>query len=79
MESKKFNKLVTITEKKSRLTENKPVVTTYCTAHGTAQCSAAAWPGGQFGGGWIHVHVWLSPFACSPETVTTVLITYTPI
>ena len=42
MESKKFNKLVTITEKKSRLTENKPVVTTYCTAHGTAQCSAAA-------------------------------------
>ena len=79
MESKKFNKRVNITEKKSRLTENKLVVTTYCTAHGAAQCYAAAWPGEQFGGEWIHVYVWLSPFACSPETITTVLITYTPI
>ena len=23
----------------------------------------AAWKGGEFGGEWIHVHVWLSPFA----------------
>ena len=22
----------------------------------------AAWVGGEFGGEWIHVHVWLSPF-----------------
>ena len=28
----------------------------------SAQCSLAAWMGGEFGGEWIHVHVWLSPF-----------------
>ena len=27
------------------------------------QCHVAAWMGGEFGGEWIHVHVWLSPFA----------------
>ena len=27
---------------------------------------------------WIHVHVWLSPFAV-PKTITTLLIGYTPI
>ena len=29
----------------------------------SAQCHVAAWMGGEFGGEWIHVHVWLSPFA----------------
>ena len=27
-----------------------------------AQCQAAAWMGGEFGGKWIHVYAWLSPF-----------------
>ena len=26
-------------------------------------CYAAAWMGGEFGGEWIHVYVWLSPLA----------------
>ena len=29
----------------------------------SAQCYVAAWMGGEFGGEWIHVYVWLSPFA----------------
>ena len=29
----------------------------------SAQCYMAAWMGGEFGGEWIHVHVWLGPFA----------------
>ena len=28
----------------------------------SAQCYEAALIGGEFGGGWIHVYVWLSPF-----------------
>ena len=28
----------------------------------SAQCHVAAWMGGEFGGEWIHVYVWLSPF-----------------
>ena len=42
----------------------------------------AAWMGGEFGGEWIHVYMWLSPFAVYlklSETVTTVFISYTPI
>ena len=27
----------------------------------SAQCHVAAWMGGDFRGGWIHVHVWLRP------------------
>ena len=34
--------------------------------------------GGEFGGEWIYVYVWLS-LCCSPETITTLLISYTPI
>ena len=30
---------------------------------GTAHCYVAAWAGRQFGGEWLHAHVWLSPFA----------------
>ena len=29
----------------------------------SAPCHVAAWMGGEFGGEWIHVYVWLSPFA----------------
>ena len=29
----------------------------------SAQCHVAAWLGGAFGGEWMHVYVWLSPFA----------------
>ena len=29
----------------------------------SAQCYVVAWMGGEFGGEWIHVNVWLSPFA----------------
>ena len=28
----------------------------------SAQCHVAAWMGGEFGGDWIHVHLWLSAF-----------------
>ena len=28
----------------------------------STQCYVAAWMGGGFGGEWIHVYVWLSPF-----------------
>ena len=29
----------------------------------SAQCYVTAWMGGGFGGGWMHVYMWLSPFA----------------
>ena len=28
----------------------------------SAQCHMLAWMGGELGGGWIHIYVWLSPF-----------------
>ena len=34
-----------------------------CRAGSSAQCHVAAWRGGRFGGGWMHVYVWLSPCA----------------
>ena len=43
------------------------------------QCYVPACMGGGFEGEWIHVYVWLSPFRCSPETITTLLISHTPI
>ena len=42
-------------------------------------CYVAAWMGEGFGKEQIHVYVWLSPFICSSETATTLLISYTPI
>ena len=36
----------------------------------------AAWLGGEFGGEWMHVYPSLSPFSCSPEIITTLLIHY---
>ena len=32
-----------------------------------AQCYVAAWMEGEFGGEWIHVYIWLSPFAVHPK------------
>ena len=29
----------------------------------SAQCCVAAWMGGEFGREWIHISIWLSPFA----------------
>ena len=29
----------------------------------SAQCTREAWMGGEFGREWVHVFVWLSPFA----------------
>ena len=29
----------------------------------SARCYVTAWMGGEFGGEWVHVYVWLSPFA----------------
>ena len=29
----------------------------------SVQCHMVAWVGGELGGEWIHVYVWLSPFA----------------
>ena len=33
-----------------------------CSTWNSAQCYVPAWIGGEFGGEWIHVYVWLSPF-----------------
>ena len=33
-----------------------------CSTGNSAQCHVAAWKGGEFGGEWIHVYLWLSPF-----------------
>ena len=33
----------------------------------SAQCYAAAWIGGEFGGEWMHVYVWLSFFTVHPN------------
>ena len=29
----------------------------------SVQCYVVGWVGGEFGGEWIHIHVWLRPFA----------------
>ena len=33
----------------------------------SAPCHVAVWMGGGLGGEWIHVHVWLWPFAVHPK------------
>ena len=33
----------------------------------SAQCYVAAWMGGEFGGEWISVYVWLNPFTVHPK------------
>ena len=44
----------------------------------SAQSYMAAWMREESGGEWMHVYGWLSPFGYPPETVTTLLISYTP-
>ena len=41
---------------------NKGLLFLYSTRN-CAHCYVAAWMGGELGGEWIHVYVWLSPFA----------------
>ena len=36
----------------------------------SAQCCVAAWMGGEFGGEWIHIYVWLNPFTVQFSSVT---------
>ena len=43
-----------------KLITNKDLL--YSTGN-SAQCYVAAWVGGESGGEWIHVYIWLSPFA----------------
>ena len=39
-----------------------------------------AWMGGEFGGEWTYVYIYMAEsFHCSSETVTTLLISYIPI
>ena len=46
----------------------------------SAQCYVAAWMGGEFGGKWIHAHVWLRHFAVHLKlSQHCLLIGYTPI
>ena len=37
----------------------------------SAQCSVAAWMGGEFGGERIHEYVWAESLLCSSETIIT--------
>ena len=46
----------------------------YSTGNSTP-CYVAAWMGGEFGGEWIQVHIWVSLLA----VLTTLLIGYAPI
>ena len=36
----------------------------------SAQCYLAVWMGGEFAGQWMHVYVWLSPFAVHLKLTT---------
>ena len=46
----------------------------------SAQCYVAAWMGGEFGGEWIHVYVWLRHFITHLNLLQhCLLISYTPI
>ena len=45
-----------------------------------SQCYMAAWMGGEFGGEWMYVYVWLSPFIVHLKlSQHCLLISYTPI
>ena len=46
----------------------------------SAQCYVAHWMGGAFGGEWVHVYVWMSPFFVHVKwSQHCLLIGYTPI
>ena len=43
----------------------------------SAQCSVAAWMGGEFGGEWVYIYIYIymtESLRCAPETITTSLI-----
>ena len=46
--------------------------------HPKFSCYVAARIGGEFGGEWTHVYVWLSLFVVHLKFITTLLISYTP-
>ena len=50
-----------------------------CSTWNSAQCYMASWMGEEFGGEWIHIRVWLSPFAVHLKLSQTVLVGYTPV
>ena len=50
-----------------------------CSTWNSARCHLAAWMEGEFGGEWLYVCIWLSPFAVHLELFTTLLIGYTSI
>ena len=49
--------------------------TTKSATGNSAQCYVAAWMGGEAGGEWIHVYVWLK-LRCSPETITSLIVNW---
>ena len=48
-------------------------------AWNSAQCYVVAWMGGEVGAEWIHECGLAESLCCGPETITTLLISYTPI
>ena len=70
-----FNKMDTYTLLYLKPITNKDLL--YSTGN-SAQCYVSAWMGEGFRGEWIHVYMAYS-LHCSPETLTTLLIAYTPI
>ena len=48
--------------------DNQQGPTLYSTGN-SAQHYKAGWMGGEFGGEWIHVYIWLSPFAETTATI----------
>ena len=59
--------------------DNFQIILLYSTGN-SAHCYVAAWMGGEFGEEWIHVYVWLSPFAVHLKlSQHCLLIGYTPI
>ena len=39
-----------------------------CNTGNSTQCYVAVWIGREFGGEWVYVYVWLSPFAVNLKT-----------
>ena len=54
---------------------------TYCTAQGNLLnvMWQSGWEEMLGENGYMYIYVWLNPFPCSPETITTLLINCTPI
>jgi len=41
-----------------------------CSTGNSAQCYVTAWMGGELGGEWIHIYVWLNSFAVHLKLIT---------